>query len=119
MYKKMVNPLAHGVSKHHLLKEAPESKPSDEVSRSWENATQKALFDKVDDWNSDWIKTVVSADIYDTDQCIVFIQVIEPITEFQYFTPTSLLKTDLRFNLLLEKCLQQVAEKKVFNSWKN
>ena len=49
MYKKMVNPLAHGVSKHHLLKEAPESKPSDEVSRSWENATQKALFDKVDD----------------------------------------------------------------------
>ena len=31
MYKKMVNPLAHGVSKHHLLKEAPESKPSDEV----------------------------------------------------------------------------------------
>ena len=54
MYKKMVNPLAHGVSKHHLLKEAPESKPSDEESRSWENATQKALFDKVDDWNSDW-----------------------------------------------------------------
>ena len=49
MYKKMVNPLAHGVGKHHLLKEAPESKPSDEVSRSWENATQKALFDKVDD----------------------------------------------------------------------
>lgn len=49
MYKKMVNPLAHGVSKHHLLKEAPESKPSDEVSRSWENATQKALFDRVDD----------------------------------------------------------------------
>ena len=33
MYKKMVNPLAHGVSKHHLLKETPESKPSDEVSR--------------------------------------------------------------------------------------
>ena len=49
MYKKMVNPLAHGVSKHHLLKEAPESKPYDEVSRSCENATQKALFDKVDD----------------------------------------------------------------------
>ena len=49
MYKKMVNPLAHGVSKHHLLKEAPESKTPDEVSRSWENATQKALFDKVDD----------------------------------------------------------------------
>ena len=48
MYKKMVNPLAHGVSKHHLLKEAPESKPSDEVSRSWENATQRALFDRVD-----------------------------------------------------------------------
>ena len=49
MYKKMVNPLAHGVSKHHLLKKAPEFKPSDEVSRSWENATQKALFDRVDD----------------------------------------------------------------------
>ena len=49
MYKKMVTPLAHGVSKHHLLKEAPESKPSDEVSRSWKNVTQKALFDKVDD----------------------------------------------------------------------
>ena len=48
MYKKMVNPLAHGVSKHQLLKEAPESKPSDEASRSWEIATQKALFDKVD-----------------------------------------------------------------------
>ena len=49
MYKKMLNPLAHGVSKNHLLREAPESKPSDEVSRSWENATQKALFDRVDD----------------------------------------------------------------------
>tara|TARA_B100000575_G_scaffold227734_1_gene188480 strand:+ start:1260 stop:1409 length:150 start_codon:yes stop_codon:yes gene_type:complete len=49
MYKKMVNPLAHGVSKHHLLKEVPEPKQSDEVSRSWENVTQKALFDRVDD----------------------------------------------------------------------
>ena len=49
MYKKMVNPLAHGVSKHHLLKEASESETSDEVSRSWENATQKALFYRVDD----------------------------------------------------------------------
>ena len=39
MYKKMVNPLAHGVSKHHLLKEA--SKPSDEVS--WENAPKSAV----------------------------------------------------------------------------
>ena len=53
MYKKMVNPLAHGVSKNHLLREAPESKSSDEASRSWENATQKALLDKVDDRNSD------------------------------------------------------------------
>ena len=49
MYKKMVNPLAHGVSKHHLLKEASESEPPDEVSRSWENVTQKVLFDRVDD----------------------------------------------------------------------
>ena len=49
MYKKMLNPLAHGVSKHHLLKDAPESKQSDEVDQSWENLTQKALFDKADD----------------------------------------------------------------------
>ena len=49
MYKKMVRPLAHGVSKHHLIKDVPEPKQSDEVSRSWENVTQKALFDKVDD----------------------------------------------------------------------
>ena len=49
MYKKMLNPLAHGVSKHHLLKDAPESKQSDEVGQSWENVTQKALFDKADD----------------------------------------------------------------------
>ena len=48
MYKKMLNPLAHGVSKNHLLREAPESKPSDEVSRSLENATQSVLFDKFD-----------------------------------------------------------------------
>ena len=49
MYKKMVNPLAHGVSKHHLLKEAPESKQSTEESRLWEKATQTALYDKVGD----------------------------------------------------------------------
>ena len=49
MYKKMVNPLAHGVSKHHLLKEAPESKQSAEESRLWEKATQTALYDKVAD----------------------------------------------------------------------
>ena len=49
MYKKMVNPLAHGVSKHHLLKEAPESKESTEESRLWEKATQTALYEKVAD----------------------------------------------------------------------
>ena len=49
MYKKMVNPLAHGVNKHHLLKEAPESKQSTEESRLWEKATQKALYEKVAD----------------------------------------------------------------------
>ncbi len=49
MYKKMVNPLAHGVSKHHLMKDPPASEQSDDVSRSWENATQQALYDKGDD----------------------------------------------------------------------
>ena len=49
MYKKMVNPLAHGVSKHHLLKEAPESKQPTEKNRLWEKATQTALYDKVAD----------------------------------------------------------------------
>lgn len=43
MYKKMQNPLAHGVSKHHLLKEAPESGHPDEVKRSWEVMSQKVL----------------------------------------------------------------------------
>ena len=41
MYKKMVNPLAHGVSKHHLLKEAPESKESTEESRLWEKQPKR------------------------------------------------------------------------------
>ena len=50
MYKKMLNPLAHGVSKHHLLKEAPESGQPNDVNRSWESATQKSLYgSKVDD----------------------------------------------------------------------
>ena len=46
MYKKMVNPLAHGVSKHHLLKDPPASEQSDAASRSWGNATQQALYEK-------------------------------------------------------------------------
>lgn len=49
MYKKMVNPLAHGVSKHHLMKDPPASEQSADVSRSWENATQQALYDKGND----------------------------------------------------------------------
>ena len=48
MYKKMLNLLAHGVSKHHL-KEASESKQSTEESRLWEKATQTALYDKAAD----------------------------------------------------------------------
>ncbi|MBT6727221.1 MAG: hypothetical protein HOA75_10765 [Deltaproteobacteria bacterium] len=46
MYKKMVKPLAHGVSRHHLLKDQPLYEQSDDVSRSWENATQQALYEK-------------------------------------------------------------------------
>jgi hypothetical protein len=49
MYRKMLNPLAHGVSKHHLLKEAPESGQPNDVNRSGESATQKSLYGKVDD----------------------------------------------------------------------
>ena len=49
MFQKKLNPLAIGVSKHHLLKEVVESEQPNDLERSWRNVTQKVLFDKVDD----------------------------------------------------------------------
>ena len=49
MFQKRLNPLAIGVSKHHLLKEVAGSEQSNEPERSWSNVTQKALFNKTDD----------------------------------------------------------------------
>ena len=49
MFQKRLNPLAIGVSKHHLLKEVAESEQSNEPERSGSNVTQKALFNKTDD----------------------------------------------------------------------
>ena len=49
MFQKRLNPLAIGVSKHHLLKELAESEQSNEPERSWSNVTQKALFNKTGD----------------------------------------------------------------------
>ena len=50
IFQKKLNPLAIGVSKHHLLTEVAKSEQTNEPERTWRNLTQKALFDKVDDW---------------------------------------------------------------------
>ena len=41
-----VSPLAMGVNPHLLMKESEERDQQREAKRSWENATQKALYDR-------------------------------------------------------------------------
>ena len=49
MSSRRVSPLAMGVNPLLLLKEKEERDQSREAKRSWENATQKALYDRADD----------------------------------------------------------------------
>ena len=49
MTGRKVSPLAMGVNPLLLLKETEERDQPREAKRSWENATQRALYDRVDD----------------------------------------------------------------------
>ena len=49
MSGRRVSPLAMGVNPLLLLKETEERDQSREAKRSWENVTQRALYDRVDD----------------------------------------------------------------------
>jgi hypothetical protein len=49
MSSRRVSPLAMGVNPLLLLKETEERDQPREAKRSWENATQKALYDRADD----------------------------------------------------------------------
>ena len=49
MSSRRVSPLAMGVNPVLLLKEKEERDQPREANRSWENATQKALYDRSDD----------------------------------------------------------------------
>ena len=49
MSSRSVSPLAMGVNPLLLLKETEERDQPREAKRSWENATQKALYDRADD----------------------------------------------------------------------
>ena len=49
MTAKRVSPLAMGVNPLLLFKETEESDQQCEAKRSWLNATQRALYDRVDD----------------------------------------------------------------------
>ena len=49
MSSRRVSPLAMGVNSLLLLKETEERDQPREAKRSWENATQKALYDLADD----------------------------------------------------------------------
>ena len=46
MSSRRVSPLAMGVNPHLLMKESEERDQQREAKRSWENATQKALYDR-------------------------------------------------------------------------
>ena len=48
MSRRRVSPLAMGVNPLLLLKETEERDQPREAKRSWENATQKALYDRAD-----------------------------------------------------------------------
>ena len=48
MSARRVSPLAMGVNPLLLLKETEERDQPSEAKRSWENATQRALYDRVD-----------------------------------------------------------------------
>ena len=49
MSGRRVSPLAMGVNPLLLLKETEERDQPSEAKRSWENATQRALYDRADD----------------------------------------------------------------------
>ena len=49
MSSRRVSPLAMGVNPLLLFKETEEPDQSSEARRSWKNATQKALYDKLGD----------------------------------------------------------------------
>ena len=49
MSSRRVSPLAMGVNPLLLFKETEEREQPREAKRSWENATQKALYDRADD----------------------------------------------------------------------
>ena len=49
MSSRRVSPLAMGVNPLLLLKETEERGQPRKAKRSWENATQKALYDRADD----------------------------------------------------------------------
>ena len=46
MSSRRVSPLSMGVNPHLLMKESEERDQQREAKRSWENATQKALYDR-------------------------------------------------------------------------